>query len=283
MRTALIILTLCCASAWAQVATMNATTANIAVMNQISPPSFTPNSLTNLQLWFSGNSVSGTTGDYISAWTNSATAQPSIYGTNAGDSALRPMLTNSFAATTNKALVFGLNGTNILYVSNALSVLKGVPSATVCSVAQMVDSTSGSKYLFIMSRSNAATYSRAVLEQTSSERISADGRTADADTESLCQSPVLLTNQSYLVQADFLYSSGSISVYTNNILTSSTNLATTGNTDNTASKGVLIGGQSSTATSNFRGWIAELMVFVPAISAAERTNVWNYIKTKYGW
>lgn len=237
-----------------------------------------------LQIWFKGESFTGAPpeGASISNWPSSSPINPNAYATNA-TAVNWPQLTNTFNALSGtNAIFFGSVYTNFFYVSNALHVSSNIASLTIVAACAFEDAGS-TKTILQISKNGDSTGPRAEIEIYSTRAFRAQGRTADADGVAVVGGPAIITNAPWVLQADFLYSAGTINTYTNGTFYNTTNLATSGNTSATVPTAIRLGALTTAAGAQaFRGWIPEIRVYVPALSAGDRATVTAKLRSKYG-
>lgn len=235
----------------------------------------------NLQVFYDANSIAGNLGDSISAWPNLQPQWPQIFATN-NNAADKPFLTNGFpqGTGTNKALAFGWVTTNYFDITNAAWISSNVASATIWAVVQFPDVPK--ERVILWDSTASSTTERAVATVDSAETFNSYGRTDDSDAVSSVESKALTTNTCWLLQADLNFAAGTNIIYTNWIFANGTNLASAANSESTASVRVRVGAGSATAGTSMRGWISSMGFGAPAISDANRSNLWQWAKAKYG-
>lgn len=244
---------------------------------------WSPTNVDGLQLWFRSEDLAGlaTEGSSVSNWPSAVPGKSERYITNQTASRW-PTLTNTFngRAGTN-ALVF--DGTDdVLWVSNAatLSITRNTNDCTIITVLRM-DANAGTKSVLKLSGGSAGP--RESIAFDNAEKFVATMRSLDGDTSVERKTAVQPSTVAVCYHTDFVHtnvveaSGSAIVIYTNNFLATNGVGSTPTNTQDTASTYIQMGASSS----SFLGEIAELIMYVPAISAADRTNCWLYLSNKY--
>lgn len=248
--------------------------------------SWTPASAAGLKLWFKAETLTGSEGSSIAGWANNAPGYGDWYLTNA-TAAQRPYLTNTFNGLTGTNALFFNGLTNWFTLSNAtaLSVTRVVASCSIVAVARVGQNGQTKPFLFIMNNS-AGLSVRESLALYASEVVDSGQRTLDADTAALGRlAHASSTNVALCYQVDHVHTNivavtgSAITIYTNNVAGTNVIGATPGYTSDTASYAIRVGLESGPAY--FLGEIAELCLYVPAISSAERGSNYTHFKNKY--
>jgi hypothetical protein len=233
---------------------------------------WTPASLgTGLKLWFSRDTLSGNDGTAIGKWDDSS--GNNWWATNAATAAW-PYVTNS-SIFGHRVLRF--SGSQALFVTtNAAAVSRNVGSLSIVCRVHSLQSASASTP-FLISR-NVAGSSRAYIAfAASGSVIRPFGRRLDTDSGQGANGGPYSAGVTYLLQADFLYSSSDANMYTNKVLSGTlTTFQTDGNTSDTDSVHITVGGVTA-ASETFNGFISDIVVCVPALTEQQRTNLWNYL------
>lgn len=243
------------------------------------PAPWSPSDVAGLQLWFQPSTLASlgqSEGSVVSNWPSSVPGLSTRYATNATASQA-PTLTNSFNGISTNALYY--DGTDDwLFVSNALGVARNISNSTIIVVAQCKASTSA-KGIFSICR-NAANSTREYAYFDTFEKAAVGGRNADANSFVGITSGEVFDSIEVCIIGQFMHSDGNLFLYTNNVLANSTtSWQVDANTSDTDSYNIQIGGAGN--TEDFYGSIAEVIYYVPAISAADQTNCWLYLSNKY--
>lgn len=244
---------------------------------------FSPEQVDGLQFWFKGDTFTEAEGSAISNWVNSA-SQTGWYVTNQ-TSTEWPQLTNNFNGTGRKALRF--DGSNDrLWVSNsaALNVTRNTNDCAIISIARVND-TAVTKTVFFISKGDSAASGRESLDVVSSEALRMVQRSKDADgfTSATDGTPTLTTS-TICAYAEYTHTNkvdvtgSSLVLFTNNVQAFNASGASPTNTEDTAS---LVISMAAGSGQIWNGEIAEVLVYVPKPSAANRTSIYNYLKAKY--
>jgi len=253
---------------------------------QPSGVAWTPASISGLKFWFNPTALDAlgyTEGSYVSNWND--LSGNNWYVTNK-TSGQWPTITNTFNGKPLKALYFTGASGFMLWVSNttALEVLKNAENCTLLGVFRCNDS-SYSKYIFHLNANTSSGRGRAALGASSAEASLIAWTVFDnvSTTTYTCGDADM---NARILQADFLYTNrtevtgGTINVYTNGVLAGSTTCTPT-NIQDTACYRITLGGEYD-STRSFAGEIAEVLMYVPAISSADKALLTAYLKSKYG-
>lgn len=246
---------------------------------------WSPTNVSGLQLWFRGEDLTGlaTEGSSVSNWPSAVPGKPERYATNATEAAW-PRMTNTFNGRTGTNALSWDGTDDIFYITNAADVFRGIQSCTIASCLRIGGNT-GIKTILYASGASAGS-AREILYSDSAEKIVLSHRSLDADTavsatvgsaSSVASAISLLVSS---VHTNTTAVTGSaLTVWTNNVLATNGPGASPTNTQNSASVKVCIG---NLTTWPLLGETAEIIVWVPALSAADRTNCWLYFSNKYG-
>jgi len=222
---------------------------------------FTPAHIANLKLWldptknssFNGGSIAD--GVKVSSWNDQSTAGTNVSQAN---SSYQP----TYAAS-------GINGNPAVYYGATTLGLNGTFSSTLTSFT-----------VFAVVRSASNTNYNTILGDTASSRFSVTTTNANSiytiannyDLTSSTSNGSFLTNTNYVVTANI--SSSNKKIYINNV-----DLSTpSGNIGSLTSFGV--GGRAW--YTGFSGYIGHVLVYSGVLSDADRTAVYNYLKTYAG-
>jgi len=111
-------------------------------------------------------------------------------------------------------------------------------------------------------------------------------RSLDSESATMLFTPVSMPqNVATCYQGDFTHTNktavtgSAMAIYSNNVVSATGTGSTSTNTVDTASALVEIGARNSGV--RFNGDLAEILVYVPKLSPADRTNVWLYLQSKY--
>lgn len=240
---------------------------------------FQPSDIAGLKFWFKSESLTGLAaeGGSVSNWPDSS--GNNWYLTNTTLTKC-PYLTNSFNGLTGTNALSFDGSDDVLWVSNALAmaVANNISDSTMIVVARVLANT-GTKATFFIAK-NAANSAREYIYSDSLEKWGAGGRNADANSFVGIVCPTVAATYAYSVEADFMHSTGDLFLYTNNVVANSTtSWQADANTSATDSTHIDLGMAGNGEP--FLGTIAEVLYYVPSLSAANRTNVWNYLNSKY--
>jgi hypothetical protein len=231
---------------------------------------FSPASLSGLKFWLNNDSLAGNNGDLVNLWTNAAAAN----GFTNGVSGAAPFLTNSVVNGRPAVAFDGANDN--LCATGGHSALNNVGSASVFIVSKRNASGTG-KALFDLSISASANarlilFAAPTTIQVGGRRLDADSYFG-SDTAGYPSGFVL-----YAVQP--VWSSSDAYCWTNGVQAiADTTWGTDGNTSATDSLAVSIG--ASRTSEYWSGWIAEFLVYVPALSEGERQLIEAYLRSKF--
>lgn len=232
-----------------------------------------------LMLQFESSSFSVANGTAISSWTelthgwNAVTTNGVGYVTNSFFSAQPALVLTNIASST-----AGLMVSNAAY-----GVLSNVAGATVFCVAKNKYTDTSAQYhpiITIMSGS-AGNFRLFLGTSTVSGQKDLGIRVRRTDLESgvnVATPPGQSTN-TILGCARVDYTGGKAELWTNGVACATNNLASSGNTSQTASK--IIGIGADAADSGFEGWIGAVLVWARYLTDAERSSVEGYLKNKY--
>lgn len=234
---------------------------------------WSPTNISGLRIWLDGNDIVEGADTTVAIWPSRA-GWDTIYASNATASGRAKYTT--FNSTTNKCSAW--YGTNELYVYGANAISSNIPSSTLCFVIDNDGTDYGSVWFSSVGWSSSA--SRHLVMLTGSSYLSLKGRTLDEDSEQSSIGTTAFSNP-MILSVDYLHTSALLKAYsgTTNVQTKDP-FQTANNTSATSSGGVRLG-YNTPGTFRFVGKIAEVLIYVPAISASERTNLVNYLKTKY--
>jgi len=237
---------------------------------------WTPASLgADLKIWLDNDSLSGADGDRVGYWADSS--GNNYYASNS-TAATQPYVTNTGTFGTKKSLRFVATRPDSLTFSNALSIARNVGSISVIAVLECSDQGANRTHFGI--GRNQANSLRLALIIAANETATIQGRRLDADgsaTSDATAGPIGL--YPIVIQHDVIWDTSDAYAYTNNVqVIADTSYLTDGVTSDTDSINVTLGGLGTTLP--FTGWIAELIVTVPALSGANRTNLFNYLDAK---
>jgi len=238
------------------------------------------------QLWFKGETLWGTEGATVSNWVSSA-MQSGWYATQT-ISANWPTLTNTFNGAAGVKAVWCDGTARILSVTapGAKALLQNAESATFVAVAHQWSSGT-TKILVFFSNGISDNATRDAFGFDTSERGYMASASMDGDSVTgLSGSAELSTNAAFCLMADFVHTNtveqtgSSLTYYTNGVLYVTGAGSTPTNTSATASQVIyLLRGNAS--SQRFYGALAEVQVFVPKLTEAQRTAVWAELKPKY--
>ena len=250
---------------------------------------FTPSSITGLKMWFRPEALAAlgyAEGSSVSNW-NDASGN-NWYVTNA-TTGQWPYVTNTFNGIAINALYF--DGGDGLWISNALAlnVTRNIENCTIIGVARQT--ASGANKTILQIRTGTGTVYREHFyynsgEQGSAAMITIDGTSSLAGVIDSASSVTAAT----CLHADYIHTNSTtvegaiVNVYTNNVLgVTATGTAIPSNTTDTASLQIGVGTGRAIANAPFIGEIAEIIVYVPAISSAQRSQLYtDYFKSRYG-
>lgn len=270
MKHLLFVLALLSLSSHGQVLTL----ADPALNASASQASQGPDSVSGLVLWYKPESLSGANGTAIATWTDSSANGWDMTNAVSGK---QPYITNSVA---NGYAAAYFDGGDVLFAEGgALSSWRNVAGATLIAVVR-TNSVSSLQGIAFAGR-NVAGSARAYLFSNSG-KPAVGGRRLDSDSFASSMAGDLLPGGWTLVEAWIDYSNSDAATYTNGVLAgSTTSFQTDGNTSDTDSAAVCLGGISASPGEPFIGWIAEVMMFNRAISSADRSIISSYFVQKY--
>lgn len=201
------------------------------------------------------------------------------YNFTQGTSANQPILASAV-----------LNGRNAGYfdgVNDALTVgstnlLRNVSGATIFAARKWEVLPAETRT--ILNIVGGTGLSRMRLASTDSGKNDAGGRTLDADGfVSTIGAADVSTSAAQIQTAVFDYANTDLFQFINGVLDgSTTSFQTATTTSNTASTDTSMGANPSLTGTFFKGWIAEILVYHTALSAANRARVDAYLRNKWG-
>jgi len=247
------------------------------------PPisAFNPNDYGTTKLRFSvrletplahGDSITNLT-DTINGW---------VF--NQGTAAARPLYATNVIGAYPAALFDGVNDYMLATSSAMLDVMKNISSATVMTL--VVPTRTGSS----ASSNPVFAYRRSV---TSSSRVALFSNFAGQYFQGLCrpeeavaggtanESANFTPSTPYVMTMQTLFSSGTVAVYRDTAQTATAGY-TAANTSNTASSEIGLGSGTAGSPGFYTGYIAEHIVWVPALSNTSLTNAITAMRTYYG-
>lgn len=238
--------------------------------------------LPGLGLWVDANY---TAGHYQDAGITPATADGDPVGrtgrvvgnlANQSDAAKKPALK---LAIQNGKSVLRFDSGDVLGLSD-VSLLRNAASATVLAVVSYPENTGGHWVLNYCT--GASTASRLVIGVNMTVgAYETGGRRLDADTFASVNSGTFNVGM-ILHTAQFDFANSNLSQYINGVLSgATTTFQTDGNTSDTDSTAAWIGGSSSLPAKPLTGDLAELLVYVPALSDSDRQAAEAYLIDKW--
>lgn len=240
---------------------------------------WTPTSLgSELKIWFKNESLTGADGTAVGRWADSS---GNGYDATNSVAAQQPYVTNTGTFGSCKSLFFTTAGTSDhLFLSNALSVARNIASCSIVVALELTDQAATRTPFFI--GKNTFGSSRFYITIPAAETVIIYGRRLDSDSATPSDASLTVSLAAKVLHADADYANSAAYAYTNNVnIISDSTWLTDGNTQDTDSGNVTL---CSTGNAEyFAGWIAEVIVTVPMLSAENRTNVYNYLKTKFAW
>jgi hypothetical protein len=263
-----------------------ATTAVIAVTDANNYTITTPITVSNpkglggLKVWFDTNALTNyTNGDQVSNWED----QSGNNVTSSQSTGIRAPYYQSGQINGKPGLLFDHNldtRSNVYLTGTGLSSFKNVSGIT----AFVVSSSSYTNYWrsILKISSNNAANPRFHMYRSDTTRF-LDLRRLDADATQTLSSATFTNNQFSIDVGTVDYVNQVASYYVNGAAAgSTTGFLTSGNTDNTDSALISIGGDNNLNNYTSNGVIAEVLIYNKALSVAERKSVEIYLADKYG-
>jgi hypothetical protein len=233
---------------------------------------FSPASLSGLKFWLNNDSLSGSDGDAVRLWTNAAAAN----GFTNGISGAIPFLTNN-VVNGRPAVAFDGNN-DLLLATGGFDALNNVGSASVFIVCKRnVAQSARVIFCFWIGVTPAGNARLALSMGTVGFLIG--GRRLDTDSY---DSSASAGNPSVFVLFGVqpVWSSSDAYCWTNGVsVIADTAWTSSGNTSATDSLGISLG--AGTGTEHWSGWIAEFLVYVPALAEGERQLIEEYLRGKF--
>jgi hypothetical protein len=198
--------------------------------------------------------------------------------------AARPLYSTNVIGPYPAALLDGVNDYWNVTAGAMMDVLRNVSSATAMTlvVPTRTGGSAASNPVFTYRR-NVNTSSRLVLESNrAGQYFQATARPDDAVSGgSPSESSNFTVSTPYVITLQALFSSGTAAIYRDTAETGSASY-TAATTSNTASAEIGIGSGSAGSPGFYTGYIAEHIVWVPALSGASLTNAITDLRTYYG-
>jgi hypothetical protein len=239
-----------------------------------------PKGLGGLKVWFDTNALTSyTNGDQVSNWED----QSGNNVTSSQSTGIRSPYYQSSQINGKPGLLFDHNldtRSNVYLTGTGLSSFKNVSGIT----AFVVSSSSYTNYLrsILKISSNNAANPRFHIYRNDTTRF-LDLKRLDADATQTLSSATFTNNQFSIDVGMVDYVNQVASYYVNGAAAgSTTGVLTSGNTDNTDSALISIGGDNSLNNYTSNGVIAEVLIYNKALSVAERKSVEIYLADKYG-
>lgn len=162
-----------------------------------------------------------------------------------------------------------------------MTMLRNKAGATLFAVYKATANSTIQSVINVM-RGTTTSGSRATLQAAATNLYNAGGRRLDADAFVAIASTTTTGNWK-IHSAIFDYANSDLYQYINNILDgSSTSFQTSGNTSDTDSVVIKIGGENVTTGSFLNGDIAEICIFSRTLDAGEMTKMQTYLSSKWG-
>jgi hypothetical protein len=243
---------------------------------------FNPNSIANLALWLDASATSSLTfnADTISEWRDlSGNGRHFSQAT----AAAQP---NGVARTKNGKRVLDFGGAQSLVGNSAsLSIARNVGGITAFVVAKF-DSVAASQQTLMQAQNNASV-ARLLMDGgagiSPGTSLRLGGRRLDADSfDSAVGAALSQTTNDTILAGTVAFSAATANLHVNGLLIATDGtFQTAGNTSDTDSSSVTIGSSPSVANP-IDGYIAEIIVYQRALSAAERQRVKQALGRKWG-
>lgn len=245
---------------------------------------------TNLALWFDATKITATDGSQLSSWTDL-----SVNGWNAtqATSANQPIYRASNSRMNNRPSIQFDGSRWFELPSSSYGLLNNV---SACSIYGVVSYDSGNTVIssVFSVTGNTSAITRAQIRKSTTDTLSITGRRLDGDTANVSATSTNMYVNTVVVQNGMLeYNSTNtnttspfnglepLRIYVNNTQEDNDVFPTSGNTSATNSTNIRIG-NNVTGSQPLKGYLGELIVYTRAIRDSESTQIYNYLKTKWG-
>jgi hypothetical protein len=257
---------------------------------------FDPRSIANIGAWFDASDLStlsqtsdGTTpvtanDNPVAYWKCKATGTALTQSTDAN----RPLWKSASVIGSNPGLEFdGSNDYLFATSGDLMKVARNVPGVTVFAVLRVDNTTT--RAIWTAGIGAGVNQFRGRVNFTSGTNFSAGGRRLDADTFVTASSSIVtVTGNNHILRQTNDYANSDVFLHVNGTLRgSSTSFQTDGNSEDTDSSHLMLGGSFNsdafTATGGLHdGIMCEWIAYSRALTAAESARVERYLSGKYG-
>lgn len=251
---------------------------------------FEPSMLTNLKLWLDASVLTGANDSSVSNWTdqsgNGADFLQSV-------SSYQPKLKTNLLNNQNVVRFDGVD--DFLFNQTSLDMLKNKSGCTIFVVAKYPATFTNNRSISISDGINSY-YSRAKMQQGSSQLYLATGKRLDSESEDGASSSAFATNTFVVHQGEFDYANATATQSINGVVDGyDSTFATSGSTSNTDSITLNVGARYQSPSTVFTpnstlyprpdnymdGDIAEICVFDRILTSLEKSYMNSYFNAKW--
>lgn len=240
---------------------------------------FSPMDVSGLKIWLKADALTLNDNDPVTTWTDSSGNGFSPTQSTAG---LKPLFKT---AILNGFPIVRFDGSDdqLDFSGSALAVFNNVASGTLVVVCSDTNNAGGdTDHTVAGFCTNSTTNARIIAETRLGGVSQFDSRARRLDTDTAVTATKAFVSGFHTIYADNNWTGNSNTVYVDNVAgTSIGYVSGAGNTSATNSGAASVGGRGASATSSFPGDVAEVLAYVPRLSATDRALIQTYVSAKY--